>query len=131
VKKTTLINQDISCVIAGMGHLDMLVVADAGLPIPDQVRRIDLALIKGIPTFEDTVKAISSELSVQTIIIADETCSQSPHILSFLKKQFQGIEVQCISHAEFKEKISTAKAVIRTGEFTPYANVILVSGVSF
>ena len=131
MKKTTLINQEISYVIAGMGHQDMLVVADAGLPTPKGVQRIDLALSKGIPSFIDTVKAVSSELSIQTIIIADEMRSKSPQILSFLTNHFPEANVQSISHDEFKAKTNYAKAIIRTGEFTSYANVILVSSVVF
>lgn len=131
MKKTTLLNQEISQVIAGMGHQDMLVIADAGLPIPQGVQRIDLALSKGIPTFTETIKAVDSELAVQTIIVAEEMRTNSPALLDFLTKQFPKAEIQSLSHEEFKAKTNYAKAVIRTGEFTPYANVILVSGVVF
>jgi D-ribose pyranase len=131
LKKTGMLNKDISEVIAGMGHMDMLVIADAGLPIPAHVRRIDLAIRPGYPAFEEVVRAIAGELQVERIILADETGEVSPHIQDSLLSLFSMSSVQKISHEHLKELSRQAVAVIRTGEFTPYANVILVSGVVF
>ncbi|HMD89609.1 MAG TPA: D-ribose pyranase [Anaerolineaceae bacterium] len=131
MKKLGILNQDISNVVAGMGHLDMLVIGDAGLPIPSGTHRIDLALCPGVPGFLQTVQTVAEELKVQQILIAHETFSVSPTIGKKLKEIFQGVEVVEISHNELKELSAKAKAVIRTGEFTPYANIILVSGVVF
>jgi D-ribose pyranase len=131
LKKIGVLNKDISEVIAGMGHMDMLVIGDAGLPIPRQVRRIDLAVKEGVPGFLETVEAIAAELKVQQIILAEETGKVSPHIEQALIKMFDGVQVEMVNHAALKELCKDAVAVVRTGEFTPYANVILVSGVVF
>ena len=131
MKKIGVLNRDISEVIAGMGHMDMLVIGDAGLPIPREARRIDLAVKEGIPGFLETVEAIAGELKVEQIILAEETGKVSPHIEEALVKMFDGVQVENVSHAELKELCKEAVAVVRTGEFTPYANVILVSGVVF
>jgi D-ribose pyranase len=131
VKKTGILNRDISDVVASMGHLDTLIVCDAGLPIPPTTRRIDLAVKAGLPSFLDTVASVASELKVDSIILAKETIKESPQIIDGLKKIFPGIEIRYVSHEELKEKSRSARAIIRTGEFTPYANVILVSGVVF
>jgi D-ribose pyranase len=131
LKKIGILNKDISEVIAGMGHMDMLVVADAGLPIPAGVRRIDLAVKEGLPGFLETVEAISTELRVERIVVAEETGMVSPHIHAGLCAIFDGAEVETVCHARLKELTRCAAAVVRTGEFTPYANVILVSGVVF
>ena len=131
MKKIGILNKDISEVIAGMGHTDMLVVADAGLPIPPGVQRIDLAVRKGLPGFLETVEAILGELQLERIIIAEEMRAVSPHIWDRLTQIAAGAEVEMVSHAQFKELTCGAAAVVRTGEFTPYANVILVSGVVF
>ena len=131
MKKIGLLNKDLSEVIAGMGHLDMLVIGDAGLPIPGNVRRIDLAIRAGLPGFIDTAEAVSRELKVDTIMVAEETGKVSPHIEKDLVKLFKDSKIQKISHEELKELSKKAVAVVRTGEFTPYANVILVSGVVF
>lgn len=131
MKKTGMLNKDISEVIAGMGHMDMLVIGDAGLPIPAHVRRIDLAIRPGYPAFEEVVQAIAGELQVERIILAEETGEVSPKIQDALLRLFSKAAVQKVSHEHFKELSHQAVAVVRTGEFTPYANVILVSGVVF
>lgn len=131
MKKTRLLNQAISSTVAGMGHMDMLVVGDAGLPIPHNVQRIDLALTNGVPGFIETVEIIAQELSVEKILVANETKEVSPQILISLEQLFPGAKFEFVDHAELKNLSRSAVAVIRTGEFTPYANVILVSGVNF
>jgi D-ribose pyranase len=131
MKKGTLINQPISAVIAGLGHMDMLVIADAGLPIPATTQRIDLALTKGIPSFLQTLRVILSEMAVEQVIIAGELSATSPETLRAVRAALPHVQLETVSHDKFKEMTAGAKAVIRTGEFTPYANVILVAGVAF
>lgn len=114
-----------------LGHGDMLVIGDAGLPIPEGPRRIDLALTRGIPGFLDTFKAVLSEMQVQSVILAQETEQVSPHIQAALLALLPGTTVRVVSHEELKEITRQARAIVRTGEFTPYANVILVAGVVF
>jgi len=131
MKKQGILHPEISELIAGMGHTDQLVIADAGLPIPDEVQRIDLALLKGIPSFLDTVRAILADLEVQEAVVAEEICSKSPELYEQLCALLGDIPITKIPHEEFKEWTFETKGVVRTGEFTPYANVILISGVVF
>ncbi|MCL5998332.1 MAG: D-ribose pyranase [Chloroflexi bacterium] len=131
MKKIGNINRDISEVVASMGHLDTLTIADAGLPIPDGVRRIDLAVRQGVPAFMQAVEAVYSELCVQEIIIAQETTTVSPQVADDLKRLFKDVHLRVVPHEELKRLTAKSKTVIRTGEFTPYANVILVAGVVF
>jgi len=131
MKKTTLLNQPISSVIAGLGHTDTLVVADAGLPIPPETRRIDLALKAGVPGFIETLRTVLSEMQVEKAIIAEEMTEVSPQMFAALKEALGDIPIEMVSHLILKEMTRNARAVVRTGEFTPYANVILVSGVTF
>jgi len=131
MKKIGILNQPVSAVIAGLGHQDMVVICDAGLPIPAEVRRIDLALTEGIPSFAQTVQAVQSEMMVERLVVAEEMLNRSPQIFEFIQQTFPGIPIEKISHARFKEQSRHAAAIIRTGEFTPYANLILVAGVIF
>lgn len=131
MKKIGILNKDISAVIAGMGHRDKLVVCDAGLPIPSTVRRIDLAVREGLPGFIETVEALRIELEVEGIILAEEMEEVSPQIQEALLEGFDGVDVEAVPHERFKELTRDAVAIVRTGEFTPYANVILVAGVVF
>lgn len=131
MKKTTLLNQPLSAVIAGLGHLDTLVVADAGLPIPPETQRIDLAVTRGVPGFFDTLAAVLSEMAVERAIVASEMAAVSPHVYARLREALGDVPIDQVPHTQFKEATRTARAVVRTGECTPYANVILVAGVAF
>lgn len=131
MKKSGLLNQALSNVIAGMGHQDMLCIADAGLPIPLTVERIDLALMQGIPSFLDALRATLLELKVESAMIAEEMTTRSPQMHEALLQVLAGIPITYISHEQFKALTHQAHAVVRTGEFTPYANVLLLAGVVF
>lgn len=129
MKKIGVLNQPISEIIAGMGHTDMLIIADAGLPIPQGVRRIDLALTPGVPGFLETLAVISQELEIESAVVAEEMKSISPDLYEKLKAR--NLELTLVSHEELKRLTESAVAVIRTGECTPYANIILKAGVIF
>ena len=131
MKKSRLINQPISAVVAGLGHTDTIVVADAGLPIPATAERIDLALMKGVPTFLQILEAVLSEMQVEQVIVASELATASPETLQEIRRLLPHAQTESVPHESFKQLTGAAKAVIRSGEFTPYANVILVSGVTF
>ncbi|MBK6326866.1 MAG: D-ribose pyranase [Chloroflexi bacterium] len=131
MKKGQLLNQPISAVIAGMGHTDELVIGDAGLPIPAGPQRIDLALTAGIPAFLDTLEAVLSELAVETAVIATEMITVSPNLYAAIQERLGTVRVIHVPHEALKVRTQSAKAIIRTGEFTPYANIILSSGVVF
>ena len=139
MKKSTLINSDLSYLVATLGHTDEITICDAGLPIPNHVRRIDLALTHGVPSFQQTVKTMLDESQIQGVIIAEEFVTVSPEHHAVLIEQLKAEEARCgktiavtyISHEAFKERTNDSRAVIRTGECTPYANVIFQAGVTF
>ncbi len=131
MKKTCLLNNSISSVISKMGHTDMIAIGDCGLPIPKETKRIDLALTKGIPSFLDTLKTTLTELEIEEIIIAKETEETSSKIFNEIKNLIGNAKITFVSHEIFKTNLKECKAVIRTGEQTPYANIILKSGVVF
>jgi len=131
VKKKGILNHQIMLAISTMGHTDSLVIADAGLPIPPEVVRIDLALVPGVPGFVETLKAVLGELQVEEAVVATELKGKNPAVAGDVNRLLQGVKVQEVSHEQFKELTGKAVAVIRTGECTPYANVILRSGVFF
>jgi D-ribose pyranase len=131
VKKIGILNQPIASVIAGLGHTDTLVIADAGLPIPPETQRIDLALTEGIPSFIDTLRVVLTEMEVERAIVAEEVLDASPQVYEAIKEMLGDVPIETVTHLIFKERTRSARAVIRTGEFTPYANVILTAGVVF
>ena len=131
MKKIGILNRPISSVIAGLGHKDALVVADAGLPIPQETQRIDLALVKGVPSLLDTLRAVLTEMAVERAIVAEEMLETSPDVYEAIKGLLGDVSIESVPHSAFKDLTGSARAVIRTGEFTPYANIVLVAGVVF
>lgn len=133
MKKAGILNSDISRVLSYMGHTDTICIGDCGLPIPDEVERIDLALKFGVPTFMDTLKVVKEDMKIEKIVLATEIKEQNKQVLKEIEELFEGegIEVEFVPHTELKVKTKDCKAVIRTGETTPYANIILQSGCIF
>lgn len=135
--KTPMLNSDICRVLANMGHTDRIAIADAGLPIPDHIERIDLALIEGLPSFLDVLKATLVVMKVEKAVLATEIQERNPEIhqavVTLLKQHEPNIAIMYISHEDFKNATSaeSCKAIVRTGECRPYANIILESGVVF
>ena len=135
MKKNGILNSDISRVLSYMGHTDQIAVGDCGLPIPEETERIDLALKFGAPGFMDVLCEVKKEMKIEKIILAEEIKTKNPEILEQILQLFDRAEEDCeieyVSHEELKEKTHTCKAVIRTGETTPYANIILQSACLF
>ncbi|MCT4796191.1 MULTISPECIES: D-ribose pyranase [Exiguobacterium] len=129
MKKHGILNSHLTKVFADLGHTDKVVIADCGLPIPNGVERVDLALRLGEPSFLDVLDAVESDMVIEQITIADEVFTENEAIAKALTERFD--TVATCSHEDFKREVATAKVVIRTGEATPYANVILHAGVIF
>lgn len=131
MKKTKMINSDMSRVIAQMGHFDKLSIGDAGMPVPAGTEKIDLAVDNGIPSFMQVLNNVLEELEVQRIYLADEIRTQNPEMLTAIKKRLPEMPITFMPHEEMKRSLSDCKAFVRTGEMTPYANILLESGVTF
>ncbi|MET1412158.1 D-ribose pyranase [Roseibium sp. HPY-6] len=136
MKRTALLNRHLSELVASLGHMDEIIVADAGLPAPHGVRVIDLAVSEGVPGVEDVLRALRGELIIESAMWAEE----APDTVSALmRKEIElwsaqtgnSVAVLRFSHEELKRRSGHARAIVRTGEFTPYANIILTSGVAF
>ncbi len=131
MKKTKILNSELSAVIALMGHTDTIAIGDAGLPVPNSSKRIDLAVKRDLPSFIDVLETVLYELEVEEITIASEIISNNPSLYKKINEIFSDVKINFVAHSEFKEMTKNCKAVVRTGECKPYANIILHSGVAF
>lgn len=139
MKKSVLLHSELSHVIADMGHTQELTIGDSGLPVPPGVEKIDLAVSRGVPDFLSVLWAVFTELQVERVLLAKElekSNSDLYHKLCGLisameKEEHRSIPITYLSHQELKERTQNSRAVVRTGEATPFANIILVSGVTF
>ncbi|WP_019167115.1 D-ribose pyranase [Staphylococcus delphini] len=123
------LNSEISRVLSRLGHTDEIIIADCGLPIPDGVKRIDIALKEGTPSFEEVYEELMYHMAVEQVVVAREMVEENETLYQRVKNDFPTLEM--VSHEKFKKQTRHAKAIIRTGEATPYANIILKSDVIF
>ncbi|MGM0702379.1 MAG: D-ribose pyranase [Pseudomonadota bacterium] len=139
MKRRGLLNAPLAKLIAELGHTDILVIADAGLPIPPGVPRIDLALRPGLPGFVEVFDVLVDELCVEGVTLAQEIREASPVLHDQVEQRLVGLERRdgqslardFVSHDAFKRLLPAARAVVRTGECSPFANIALHSGVAF
>ncbi|GGJ66762.1 D-ribose pyranase [Deinococcus aquiradiocola] len=130
MKHQGLLHPELSGIVAGIGHTQTIVIGDVGLPVPDGVRRIDLAVSAGVPSLLDVLRAVLSELIVEGVTVAEETRLYSPDWSAQLEPLLPAPRRE-VPHTRFKELVQDAYVVVRTGEVTSYANVILHCGVNF
>ncbi|MDF2662057.1 MAG: D-ribose pyranase [Paenibacillus sp.] len=128
MKRGGILNPALSRILAETGHTDMLTVCDRGFPVPPGPERLDLALVDDIPTVVDVLTAVDKEFVIDRIIVTEEMIEASPERYELLKRQFPHIAMMAVPHVTFKRLCPESRAVIRTGDCTPYANIILVSG---
>lgn len=131
MQKHGILNSSIAKVLADLGHTDQVTIGDLGLPTPKGVEKIDLALRVGTPSFIEALETVQAEMQIEKIILAEEIKEQNPAQLFAIKQLFPETAIQFLSHEAFKIQTQASKALIRTGEATPYANIILQSGVIF
>lgn len=133
MKKIGTLNIQLSRIIASLGHTDRLVICDSGLPIPRRKECVDLALAEGIPRFVEALQVVLEELQIEGAIIAEEMEARSNGLYERLCDMLPDVEIQRVPHERFKVLCGEEDtvAIVRTGEATPYANVILISGVTF
>lgn len=134
MKKTPLLNIALSRLIASLGHGDIVVIGDAGLPVPPGLELIDLALTHGVPDFVSTLKIVLSEMQVESHVLAQEIFDKQPTALASLDAlNGEGVlgRRDLLSHEQFKALSRQARAIVRTGECQPYCNIVLVAGVTF
>jgi D-ribose pyranase len=129
VRRSGIINANLAGAVGRLGHTDLVVVCDAGLPIPPGPAVVDLAFQFGVPDFETVLLGLLEELVVEGTIAAEEAEKENPRSHEFLRNQLPDLAL--VPHEELKRMVAGAKLVIRTGEATPYSNVILRCGVPF
>ena len=131
MKKRGIINAQLSVLIAGPVHKHSCMIADGGMPIPKGVEIVDLALCGGVPSFRQVMDAVLDETEVEFYTLAEEIREKNPELLAYIKEKLPDVESEMISHLELKDRSKNLKFAIRTGEFTPYPNIILRAGVAF
>ncbi|MFF3915161.1 D-ribose pyranase [Streptomyces sp. NPDC001852] len=126
MKRAGILNRQLCGALAELGHGDGVLVCDAGMPIPDGPRVVDLAFRAGVPSFAEVVEGLLAELVVEGATAAEELRGRNRALLD---GHFPGLSL--VPHERLKELSAGARLVVRTGEARPYANVLLRCGVFF
>lgn len=131
MKKRGILNAQLSYLLAALGHKDLFMIGDAGMPIPEGVEVVDLALTAGVPTFKQVLDAVLDEVQVEGYYLAHEIKEFNPELEEYIKAGLPEAEVEYMPHEDLKKFSGKCRFAIRTGEFSPYPNVILRAGVVF
>ncbi|MGK9326142.1 D-ribose pyranase [Aerococcus urinaeequi] len=131
MKKNGILNSEIAKVLTDLGHTDQITIGDAGLPVPNGVKKIDLALALGEPTFIRTLEEVLKDMAIEKVILAKEIQTDNPNQEEAVLRLIGDVEIEYVSHSEFKKETEQSKAIIRTGEDSPFSNIILQSKVIF
>lgn len=129
MKEVGMLNGHIDSALGRQGHMDLMMVVDAGFPCPDEVELIDIALSEGVPQILDVLAELRKVHSVEKIVMAQDTQDHNPTYFDKVAKSFgDNVEIEVIPHTELKDRSHNVKTIIRTGDFTAWGNVMLVSG---
>ncbi|MEV5355540.1 D-ribose pyranase [Streptomyces sp. NPDC052693] len=129
MKRAGILNRHLAGALAGLGHGDGVLVCDAGMPIPDGPRVVDLAFRAGVPAFAEVLDGLLAELVIEGATAAEEVRRANPEAAGLLEGHFPAL--QLVPHERLKELSAGARLIVRTGEARPYANVLLRCGVFF
>jgi D-ribose pyranase len=128
VKKGGILHPEICKLLAASGHTDYITICDRGFPVPEGPSRIDLALVDGIPTVLDVLRAVAAEWTLDRVIITQEMTEISPQHVAAIRAIVGDVPLDVRSHLELKHLSRTARGTIRTGDTTPWGNIVIVSG---
>jgi D-ribose pyranase len=131
MKRNGILNLGLNQALAAMGHGDLMIVCDAGFPIPAHTNRVDLAIVADVPDLETVLAAISADFIAEKIGYAHEMAQNNPRLKEKVDRIFAGAELVTFSHAEILTELAAkAKYIVRTGAFDPWGNIVLYSGVN-
>lgn len=131
MKKTPLLNIALSRLIASLGHGDILLIGDAGLPVPAGVELIDLALTPGIPDFASTLRIVLTEMQVESHVLAEEILQHQPPGLTAVEQLTAQGELgarRLLSHEEFKQLSRSAEPSCAPASASPTATLPWLPG---
>lgn len=126
LRTSGLIHAELLSALVALRHTDTFAVSDSGLPVPAGVRVIDLGISYGFPRFVPVVELILDEVTLEAAWGSADVAAANPEATELLTNR---LDAELIDHEEFKRRIGQCRFVVRTGEATPYANVLLRAGV--
>lgn len=130
MKRHGILNLGLSQAIASMGHTDLMIVCDAGFPIPPDVQRVDLAIVQDVPDLATVLTAIAHDFIAEKVVYAAEMADNNPRLREKVHAIFPDADFGTLPHEEILGSVAhKAKVIVRTGAFDPWGNILLYGGV--
>lgn len=130
MKRNGILNAELSGALATLGHTDLILIVDAGFPIPREAHRIDLAVAENLPDLRTVISLIADEIAVEGVVRATDVSTNNPRLDEWLQQRFTDADFTTRSHAEVLGELARqAKVIVRTGAFEPWGNIGLFCGV--
>lgn len=130
MKRNGILNAELSGALGTLGHTDLILVVDAGFPIPREAHRIDLAIAENLPDLRTVIDLIANEIVVEGVVRAEDVSRNNPRLDEWLQQRFIDAEFSSRTHSEvLGELAGQAKVIVRTGAFEPWGNIGLYCGV--
>ena len=128
MQKTGILNPQLASLLARVRHTNTLVIADRGFPFWPMIETVDISLVDDVPTVLQLIAAVRANHNFTLAYMAREfQKNNSAAIRASFAKSLAGVPTKFEPHVDFKQRVPTAIGLIRTGDTTPYSNVILVS----
>jgi D-ribose pyranase len=126
--KTGILNPSINSLLSRTRHTNILVIADRGFPFWPQIETIDLALVDNIPTVLDVLLALRPNFVIGRVAMAEEFLKHNTaETQTLFRSALEGLSLDFEPHITFKKRVPNAIGLIRTGDTTQYANMIIES----
>ena len=126
--KAGILNPAINSLISRVRHTNTLVIADRGFPFWTQIETVDISLVDDIPRVLDVLRAIQVNFRIGKVYMAEEFNEvNSFATIDQFEQAFHPLSIVFEPHQTFKKLVPSAIGLIRTGDTTQYANVILQS----
>jgi len=125
--RTGILNPHLLDLISRIRHTNTLVISDRGFPFWPQIETVDISLIDDVPTVMQVFAALKENFDYGHVWVAEEfKSSNSEEKLAELQAQV-GDSLQFESHVTLKQRVPGAIGLIRTGDTTQYANMVIES----
>ena len=123
-----ILNSHLLSLLAKVRHTNTIAIVDCGFPNWPGVEVVDISLTRGIPTVLEAFDLIRPVFTVGKIWQAEEflQCNSEETVNRFAES-LKGLSFSREPHAEFKGRVPGVIGLIRTGDPTPYANLIFES----
>ena len=127
--KNGILNPQINSLLSRVRHTNMLVISDRGFPFWPTIETVDISLVDDVPTVLEVLRAIRPNFEICEVVMAQEfKVENTPKVQKQFAEALAGIPVTFDPHVDLKKRVPQAIGLIRTGDTTQYANMILISG---